>query len=148
MFQQQIVSICEQGVAWWGPMISKSESNMLECCFKTGLHVIYQDEYISFKHILKRSKNKSLKTRRLEQITKFIKRAIKNEKHQNWFCLNDDQPALPPPQPATRQPPPPPPPLLKPVTCRTQRYTRSSLPFITKLLSWHPPLRYTLMDLH
>ena len=149
VLQQQIVSICEQGVAWWGPSISKSESNMLERCLKTGLHVIYQNEYISFNQSLRRSKLKSLKFRRLELITSFSKKAIKNEKHKNWFCQLNGQPLpAPPPRPVTRQPPPPPPPPLKPVTCRTQRYSRSSLPFITKLLSWHPLLLYTPPDLH
>ena len=43
VLQQQIVINCEQGVAWWGRMISKSESHMLERCLKTGLHIIYQN---------------------------------------------------------------------------------------------------------
>ena len=51
VLRQQILSICEGNVAYWGPMITKEESNMLERCFKTGLHIIYQEKYIytSFK---------------------------------------------------------------------------------------------------
>ena len=40
VLREQIVSICEVGVAWWGPMITKHESNMLERVLKTGLHVM------------------------------------------------------------------------------------------------------------
>ena len=94
VLQQQIVINCEQGVAWWGPMMSKSESNMLERFLKTGLHMIYQNEYISFKHILQRSKCKSLRSRRLELITSFSKQKfIKNEKHKTGFAkLTDSHP--------------------------------------------------------
>lgn len=38
VIKQQIVSVCEVAVAWWGPMISKHESNMLERTFKCALH--------------------------------------------------------------------------------------------------------------
>ena len=149
VLQQQIISICEQGISWWAPMISKSESNMLERCLKTGLHIVYQDQYISFKQVLQKSKFRSLRQRRLELITSFSKKSLNNEKHKNWFCQSDGLPPQPPaPRPTTRQPPAPPPPPLKPVTCRTQRYARSSIPFITKLLSWHAPLRYTAPDLN
>ena len=46
--KQQIVSIYGGSVAFWGLMITKSESNMLEWCLKTGLHIIYQKEYLYF----------------------------------------------------------------------------------------------------
>ena len=82
---------------------------------------------------------RSLQTRRLEIITRFSKKALLNEKHQNWFCKMEPQSE---PKQHTRQKAKPLP-LLKPVTCRTDRYARSSLPFITRLLSWHPPLVYT-----
>ena len=45
VLQQQIISILEGGVPYWGPMISKNESNQLERCLKTGLHIIYQSQY-------------------------------------------------------------------------------------------------------
>ena len=45
ILKHQIVSICEGSVAFWGPMITKSESNMLERCLKTGLNIMYQEEY-------------------------------------------------------------------------------------------------------
>ena len=42
---QQMLSICQGSVAFWGPMITKVESNMLDRCLKTGLHIIYQEKY-------------------------------------------------------------------------------------------------------
>ena len=59
VLQQQIISICEVGVPYWGPMIFVNESNMLERCMKTGLHIILQDEYISYENALKQTKMKT-----------------------------------------------------------------------------------------
>ena len=139
VLRQQIISICEGSVAYWGPMITKAESNMLERCLKTGLHIIYQDEYLSFNNALQLSQMKSLKIRRLELITKFSKKAMRSSIYKDWFCESEERAGM-----ITRGKPLP---LFKPVTCRTQRYERSSLPFMTKLLSWHPPLRYAALDL-
>ena len=142
--QQQILSVCEVGVAWWGPSISKHESNMLERTFKAALHVVFQDKYVSFKSALRRANMKSLKFRRSILISRFAKKALGNEKHANWFLENDAQPA----QEVELRRKKPQVPLLKPVTCRTQRYQRSSLPLMTHLLNWHPPLAWTNLDIN
>ena len=75
---QQIVSICEFGAAYWGCMITKVESNVLERCLKTGLHIIFQDKYVSFSHCLQLAKMSSLKERRLSIIARFSLKAKKN----------------------------------------------------------------------
>ena len=80
VLRQQILSICEGNVAYWGPMITREESNMLERCLKTGLHVIYQEKYITFEQILKVANMKSLKTRRVELISSFSKKAFRHDK--------------------------------------------------------------------
>jgi hypothetical protein len=142
VLKQQIVSVCEVGAPYWGPMITKAESNMLERCLKAGLHIIYQNEYVSFDHALSLANMRSLKERRLIQITKFSKQALKNHKYRNWFCEPEAPvaragPALRPT--AGRRPAP----RLRPVTCRTQRYRQSALPLMTEILAWHPPLAWT-----
>ena len=153
VLKQQIVTICEVGVVWWGPMISVAESNSLERVFKAGLHIIYQSQYKSFKQILKLSKLSSLRDRRVLLLTRASKKAYNSKKNNTWFsdAQNESESGKPEPRakPNTRQPSKPVPctPLLKPVTCRTQRYARSSIPLMTKILTWHPPLKYTALDL-
>lgn len=139
VLQQQILSICEGSVAYWGPMLTKVESNMLERCLKTGLHIIYQERYITFSNALRLANMKSLKVRRVELITRFSKKAYKSEKYTHWFCKSEESEGM-----ATRRRQGP---ILKPVQCRTQRYSRSSIPVMTKLLNWHPPLPYVALDL-
>jgi hypothetical protein len=142
VLREQIISICEVGVAWWGPMITKHESNMLERILKTGLHIIFQENYSSFKNALRLADMKSLKERRLIHITNFSKKSYKNPRFKTWFCVDDQQPPLRFTRNGSKSGP-----LLKPVTCRTQRYARSSLPVMTSILSWHPPLLYTPYNL-
>jgi hypothetical protein len=115
---------------------------MLERCLKTGLHIIFQNEYTSFEHALQLANMKSLRDRRLIQITKFSKQAIKNTKYRKWFSASEAPAARPGPTlrpTAGRRPAP----LLRQVSCRTQRYRNSALPVMTELLSWHPPLQWT-----
>ena len=64
VLRQQILSVAEQAVPHWGPMISKNESNMIERILKTGLHIIYQQEYCTFTHALKLAHMKSMSDRR------------------------------------------------------------------------------------
>ena len=134
------MSICDGNVAYWGPMITREESNMLERCLKTALHIIYQERYISFNQVLKLANIRSFKYRRTVLITKFSKRALRHDKFKDWFCVSQERTT----GLKTRGKPIP---LLKPVPCRTKRYERSSIPLKTKLLSWHPPLQYPGLDL-
>ena len=65
VLRQQVIFICEGSVPFWGPMITIAESNLLKRCLKTGLHIIYQENYISFSQVLNLAGMKSLKVRRL-----------------------------------------------------------------------------------
>ena len=49
VLREQIISICEVGVTWWGPMITVQESYMLERVLKAGLHIIFQEIYSNLK---------------------------------------------------------------------------------------------------
>ena len=70
VLKQQVVSVLEQAVPFWGPRITKKESYMIERVFKTGLQVIYQNSYVSFHHCLKAANLKSLAQRRKDIIFK------------------------------------------------------------------------------
>ena len=127
-----ILSIAEQAVPHWGPMITKSESHMIEGILKTALHIILKDEYVSFKHALKITNLKSLASRRKDIIFKFANRAQNSERFREWFKKAEHNPSL-----RHRQKD-----RFKEVTCRTTRFSRSSIPVLTKAISWHPPKIY------
>ena len=58
---------------------------MIEGILKTGLHIIFQDENISFQNALKKSGLKSLANRRKDLIFSYAKKAEKSEIFSNWF---------------------------------------------------------------
>ena len=85
VMRHQIISITEQAVPHWGPMITKKESNMIERVLKTALHIIFQSEYTSFSSVLKLANMKSLSQRRRDIIFKFSKNIEKSEKYSEWL---------------------------------------------------------------
>ena len=128
-----ICNICEVVVPYWGPMITARESNMLERCMKTGLQIIFQENYRSYEHALKQANLKTLRQRRILLMNNFAKKASKSERFNKWFVVESNEEGK---STRTKKPTR----LLRQIPCRTQRYERSSLPYLTKLLSWHPPL--------
>ena len=111
---------------------------MLEGMLKTGLHIILQDEYISFRSALKKTGLKSLASRRKDLIFRYAKKAEKSDKFSEWF-----QKAQQNPNSRTK-----PKSLYKPVICRTNKFSRSALPVLTKALSWHPPKVYIAPEVY
>ena len=105
---------------------------------KTGLHIIYQEEYVNFINALRLANMTFLTIRRLEAIARFSKKAFTSDKHRHCFLKSDASSTILRWRPTAA---------LKPVTCRTQRYERMSLPLMTRLLAWHPLLKYTAPDL-
>ena len=103
------------------------------CKLKTGLRIILQENYRSYDSALKQTNMQTLRQRRVLLMNKFSQKAAKSERFRGWFVeeSKDEERTLRTKKP-TR--------LLKPIPCRTQRYARSSLPYMTELLSWHPPL--------
>ena len=102
-------------------------------CMKTGLHIIFQENYRSYEHALKQANLKTLRQRRILLMNNFAKKASKSERFNKWFVVESNEEGK---STRTKKPTR----LLRQIPCRTQRYERSSLPYMTKLLSWHPPL--------
>ena len=132
VLKQHILSMAEQAVPFWGPSITKAESHMIEGILKTGLLIIIKDDYKSFKQALSKTGLKSLSSRRKDIIFKFAKTAVKSDRFSEWFIKTDRNPARRQKQKE----------MYKEVTCRTTRYARSSLPVLSKAVSWHPPKIY------
>ena len=134
VLRQQILSVVEQAVPYWAPLITKHESQLLERILKTSLHIILQEKYVSFQNALKVTHMRSLSQRRKEIVYKFCKKAEKSEVFSKWFSKYDTETSTRVTRVTRKNAL-----QYKPVTCRTTRYERSPLPTITNILSWHPP---------
>ena len=111
VLKQSILSIFEGSVIFWGPMITKNLRNIPERVFKTGLHLIYQNQYLSYSNALRLANDKSLRARRLKAITNFSKKAINSEKYRNCFSKSTETDTRTRWKPTAS---------LKPLSCRTQ----------------------------
>ena len=80
---------------------------------------------------------KSLKNRRKDLLFKFSKQAEKHDIFSKWFVSNNETRSTRSTKPK-----------YKPVTARTSRYARSSIPVVTHALGWHPPKTYVAPNLH
>ena len=96
-------------------------------------HIIFQENYRSYEHALKQANLKTLRQRRILLMNNFAKKASKSERFNKWFVVESNEEGKSTRTKKTTR-------LLRQIPCRTQRYERSSLPYMTKLLSWHPPL--------
>ena len=65
---------------YWVPMITKHESQLIERILKTALHIILQEQYLTFHQALKLTRMKSLPLRRKEIFYKFCKK-----NRELWF---------------------------------------------------------------
>ena len=137
VLKQQVISVLEQAVPYWAPLLTKRESQTIERVLKTGLHVIFQENYFSFSHSLEVAKMESLAQRRKNIFSRFCKQAEKSQTYSNWFKKQDQIYN-------TRHSKP----LYKPVPARTYRFAGSALPAITQVVSWHPPLIYLPLNLN
>ena len=137
VLRQQVLSMVEQAVPFWAPLITKVESNMIERVFKTGLKILFRSEYISFNHCLRLANMKSLKDHRKDILFKFCKQAEKHPIFSNWFTRNQNTRVT-----RTEKP------IYKPVVSRTTRFARSTIPVATLALNWHPPKVFIAPSIH
>lgn len=119
VYIKQCRCVLELAAPVWSAGISDMESKQLERVQKTAFAVILGRSYISYEQALEELEMESLEDRRLDLCISFAKKAQKHEKFQNWFELSD---AL---TPTTYQP----------VPCRTKRFKKSPLPYLTALLN-------------
>lgn len=124
VYQKQIRCVAEFAVAAWASSIRKYEVQQIERIQKAALAIIYDQKYISYENALFLSGLKSLANRREEICLKFARKAIKNPKYQHWFNLDESSVN-------TRSKKL----LLKPVSARTNRFEKSPIAYLTKLLN-------------
>ena len=105
-------------------MITKKEEKQLEGVIKLALMTIFGDEYRNYNNALMLAKMKSLKERRDEASIKFAADALNHPKWKQWFCQVSKAKE-------TRSVPK----LVKEVPCRTERYKKSPIPALVRVIN-------------
>lgn len=122
VFQAYIRPITEYCAPVWHSSLTSADSNQIESIQKRALRIILGREYQTYENALITTKLITLSERRVQLCVKFAKSLEKN--FPQW---------LPPKQSELRalrfsdQ--------YRPVKCRTERYRKSALPFLVRLLN-------------
>ena len=125
IFRTQIRCLLEFAVAAWNPGLTKAQVNQIERVQKCALAIILEKEYISYSHALETVELETLSDRRLELCIKFAQKSQKHPKFSKWFCINENEGMETRSIKTT----------LKPVQHRTDRYGKSPLAYLTRLLN-------------
>ena len=129
LYYKQCRSVLELAVPAWAPGLTKTEVNQLERIQKSACAIILGENYSSYKNALLKLDMQTLDSRRKDICLTFGKKALKSEKFQTWFSVNNEsEPVMKTRNDKTI-------PKLKPVICRTQRYENSPIPYLTNLLN-------------
>ena len=132
VYCKQIRCVLELAVVVWTPGLTKLESSQIERVQKCALHVILGQSYESYDEATRILGLEKLHERRLKLCLSFAKRCEKSPKYSTWFRLSESPPPTNIQTRATRNNQ-----RTKYMTvpARTDRYDKSPLPFMTKLLN-------------
>ena len=131
VYQKQVRSVLELAVPVWQAGLTQQEVKQIERVQRTAFYIILGDNYKDYTNALDLLQCDRLAERRYKLCENFVKKAVKNEQFQNWFCLNDD----PVPNFKTRSDKVSDRNLYHPVKTRTERYANSPLPYLTDILN-------------
>ena len=123
MYSKQVRSGLELAVPAWHGAITQADRNDIERVQKCALHIILGDSYEGYRNALELSNLESLESRRDKLCLKFAKKAVKNDKHTNWFIPKAD---LPTRQVQNKY---------RKVLARTGRLMTSPISYLTNLLN-------------
>ena len=121
VFVKQVRSVMELAVPAWHSGLTIEEASDIKRVQRAALHIILGEEYNTYKEALKLVNLGSLESRRVNLCKKFSSKAAKNQKHSNWFILNQKTSNTRQEQPVY-------------CLCKTRRFKTSPLSYLTSLL--------------
>ena len=122
VYTKEVRSILELAVPAWHSGLTKQQSADIERVQKISSKLILGDQYKNYDNACNFFSTETLEQRRVKLCLKFASKNLKSENSlfiKNTFCKNTRQKAK----------------LVKEFKCRTKRFQRSSLPYLTKLLN-------------
>ena len=121
---KKVRSVLEYAAVVWHAGLTTKNTSDIERVQKCALAIILGQKYLSYENALNFLGLNRLKIRRESLCLKFAEKALKSEKHKSWFVLDSN------PNNTRRIVK-----KVKSVQCRTQRFLKSALPYLTSLLN-------------
>ena len=123
-YYKQIRTVVEFGAVVWNAGLTQENIAHIERVQKSALCVILGPRYRSYEEACEELDMKTLAVRRKELCIKFAKKASNHPVHQAWFIRNPTDIST-----RTKKP------TYKPACTRTERFSRSAIPYLTSLLN-------------
>ena len=124
VLQKQILSVLNLGVPAWDCLLTEKEKDDFERVLKTGLRIIWGQDYSTFENITKECNIRTMRQVREKIVKKFVRKTIKHHKFKRWFLENDNTSMNTRAGNRAR---------FKPVPARKGFYQKSPIPTLTKL---------------
>ena len=126
VYSKQVRCVLELAVAVWSPGLTVGQAAQIERVQKSACAVIL-GEQVDYKNALSKLNLKSLSERRKDLCLKFGRKCLKNEKFKQWFVERPND--LSNIQTRSNKS------TFLPVNTRTNRFSKSPLPYLTSLLN-------------
>ena len=124
VLQKQVLSVLNLGVPAWDSLLTEQEKEDFERVLKTGLKIIWGQDYTHFYDILRESNLKTMKQVREKIVKKFLRKTIEHTKFRRWFA-EDRNPRINTRAGNRKR--------FKPVPARKRFYQKSPIPTLTSL---------------
>ena len=88
VLQKQILSTLHLGVPAWDCLLTEQEKVDIERVLKTGLKIIWGQEYSTFEEVTKEGNIKTQRQVREKIVKKFVRKSTKSSKFKKWFSVS------------------------------------------------------------
>ena len=124
VLQKQVLSVLNLGVPAWDCLLTEEEKDDFERVLKTGLRIIWGQNYTSFEEILGEANLRTMRQVRSRIVNKFVRKSIKHNKFKKWL-VEDNTPRVNT-RAGNRT-------MFKPVPARKRFYQKSPIPTLTNI---------------
>ena len=124
VLQKQVLSVLQLAVPAWDCFLTCQERTDLERVLKTGLRIIWGQEYTTFEQVLQESNLRTLQETRTRIVNKFVRKSASHKKFSKWFCRQEDTNFTTRANNRAR---------FKPVAAKHEFYQKSCIPTMTKI---------------
>jgi hypothetical protein len=124
VLQKQVLSVLQLAVPAWDCFLTCQERTDLERVLKTGLRIIWGQDYTTFEQVLQQSNFRTLQETRTRIVNKFVRKSATHKKFSKWFCRQENTNFTTRANNRAR---------FKPVTAKHEFYKNSCIPTMTKI---------------
>ena len=84
--RNRLIDVFQLAAPAWDCLLTAQERTDIECVLRTGLRIIWGEDYVSFDQVLSESKLKTMQQARDKIVHKFVRKSVQHKKFSKWIC--------------------------------------------------------------